>query len=245
MLGEVARFPVRHVAGKQPSLPPRLQREMYIFAESIDSLRTNLMLSENLGVNGQRRVIAICSAASGEGKTSIAAYLAVSIAEATKQPTLVIDADLRSPDIADFYGVPAHPGVAEVLDGKASIAEAIHRVGQSHTYVLPAGKHHVNPHHVLHGEKIDKLLVSLRQKFSTIVVDTPPILGASESLVYAKAADLVVFCSLADVSRVKQMRLAVDRLHSTGANLVGTVLSGVPVSRYVYSYGSYARSEAT
>jgi capsular exopolysaccharide synthesis family protein len=171
--------------------------------------------------------------------------LAVSIAEATKQPTLIIDADLRSPDIADFFGVPSHPGVAEICDGNASIAEAIHRVGQSHAYVLPAGKRQVNPHHILHGEKIDKLLASLRQRFSTIVIDTPPILGASESLVYAKAADLVVFCSLADVSRVKQVRLAVDRLQSTGANLAGIVLSGVPVSRYVYSYGSYAHTQAT
>ena len=86
---------------------------------------------------------------------------------------------------------------------------------------------------------------ALRQKFCTIVIDTPPILGASESLVYAKAADLVVFCSLADVSRVKQVRLAVDRLQSTGANLAGAVLSGVPVSRYVYSYGSYAYTPST
>jgi polysaccharide biosynthesis transport protein len=244
VLGEVARFPVRHVAGKRQSLPPRQQREMYVFAESIDSLRTNLMLTESLGVNGQRKVIAICSAASGEGKTSVAAYLAASIAEATKQKTLILDADLRSPDIAEFFNVATHPGVAEVLDGKASLKDAVHRVGNSHTYVLPAGKHQVNPHHILHGETIDKLLATLRQSFSTIVIDTPPILGASESLVYAKAADLVVFCSLADVSRVKQVHVAIDRLQTTGARLKGAVLSGVPVNRYVYSYGSYTHAPA-
>lgn len=240
VLGEVSRFPVRLVAPRQQTLPPRQQREAYVFAESIDSLRTNLMLTENLGINGQRRVIAICSAASGEGKTSVAAYLASSIAEATRQPTLVLDADLRSPDIADFFAVPTHPGVAEFFAGKASLSEAIHRVGNSNSYVMPAGKHQVNPHHILHDEKIDKLFAALRQKFSTIIIDTPPILGASESLVYAKAADLVVFCTLADASRVKQVRLAVDRLQSTGANLAGAVLSGVPISRYVSSYGSYA-----
>jgi polysaccharide biosynthesis transport protein len=239
VLGEVARFPMRRVSMTQQALPAAQQRERYVFAESIDSLRTNLMLTENLGVPGQKKGIAICSAASGEGKSSVAASLAVSIAEATQQPTLIMDADLRAPDIAAILGVPTHPGLAEVLCGKASLREAIHRVGDTQTFVMPAGIHRVNPHHIMQGSKIDALFEALHGKFSTIVIDTPPVLGASESLVYAKAADFVVFCSLADVSRAKQVRAAVARLHSTGANIAGSVLSGVSVGRYVYDYGSY------
>jgi capsular exopolysaccharide synthesis family protein len=197
------------------------------------------MLTENLGVAGQAKVIAICSAASGEGKTSVATSLGMSIAEATNQPTLVLDADLRAPEIGKFFEVPNQPGVSEVLCNKAQIDQAIHRVGGTQTYVLPAGKQRVNPHHILQGSKINELLESLRGKFSTIIIDTPPVLAASESLVYAQAADLVVFCSLADVSRAKQVRAAVDRLQSTGANIVGTVLSGVHFNRYVYRYGAY------
>ena len=98
----------------------------------------------------------------------------------------------------------------------------------------------MNPHHILQGSKIDELLGSLRGKFSTIIIDTPPVLSASEALVYAKAADSVIFCSLADVSRSKQVRVAIDRLQSTGANIVGTVLSGIPFNRYVYRYGMYS-----
>lgn len=243
VLGEVSRFPSRRVTAASQALPPAQQREMYIFAESIDSLRTNLMLTEHLGAPGQTKVIAICSAASGEGKTSVATSLAISIAQATKQPTLVLDADLRAPDIGAMLGVPTHPGVAELLCGKTTLGQAIHRVGDSQTYVMPAGKHRVNPHHILHESNIDTLLNSLRKKFSTIVIDTPPVLAASDSLVYAKAADLVVFCSLADVSRAKQVRIAVDRLQSTGANIAGAVLSGVSIKRYVYNYGSYIQSE--
>jgi capsular exopolysaccharide synthesis family protein len=240
VLGEVARFPVKRVTGTQHALPAAQQRQLFVYAESIDSLRTNLMLTENLGGPNQTRVIAICSAASGEGKTSVATSLAMSVAEATKQPTLVLDADLRSPDVGKFLEVPNEPGLTELLCGKASIGQAIHRVGASQAYVLPAGKQHVNPHHILQDSKINELLETLRKNFSTIVIDTPPVLSASESLVYAKAADLVVFCSLADVSRARQVRVAVDRLQSTGANIVGAVLSGVPFSRYVYRYGTYA-----
>ena len=240
LLGEVARFPFRPVAVPAGVLPARQRRERYVFAESIDSLRTNLMLTECVGQSGHRKVIAICSAASGEGKSSIASALAISIAEASGQPTLLIDADLRAPDIAGLLGVSSHPGITEVFSGKVAPDQALHRVGESQAFVMPAGKQRVNPHHVLTGSKIDDLLTTLRDKFSTIIIDTPPILGASESLVYARTADLVVFCSLADVSRARQVKVAVERLQSTGANIAGAVLSGVSVNRYVYQYGAYA-----
>jgi succinoglycan biosynthesis transport protein ExoP len=139
--------------------------------------------------------------------------------------------------IAKVLGVTARPGLTEVFAGKASLSEAIHPSGQANTYVLPAGVCHVNPHHVIHGSSIDELFDDLRAKFSTILVDMPPILGASESLVYAKAADLVVFCSLSSVSRARQVRGAVERLQTTGANVVGAVLSGIPIRRNSYAYG--------
>jgi len=241
VLGEIARFPMRKVAADRSSLPVVQQRDLFVFAESIDSLRTSLMLTEHLGTPGQERVIAFCSAVSGEGKTSVATSMAMSVAEATQQPTLIIDADLRFPDVATFFNVPESPGVSEVLTGHASIAEALHRVGDTHAYVMPAGKLEVNPHHILNGAKVEELLQTLRKKFSTIIIDTPPVLSASESLVYAKAADLVVFCTLADTSRAGQVRVAAERLQQTGANLTGAVLSGVSMNRYGYRYGTYAR----
>jgi capsular exopolysaccharide synthesis family protein len=242
VLGEVSRFPMRRAKASQQALPEGEHRELLIYTESIDSLRTNLMLTEKLGVAGEPKVIAICSAASGEGKTSVATSLSMSISDATNQPTLVVDADLRAPDVGRYFEVPTSPGLTDVFCGKAQLEDAIHRVGNTQTYVLPAGKHRVNPHHVLKYAKINELLESLREKFPTIVIDTPPVLSASESLVYAQAADLVVFCSMADVSRAKQVRVAVDRLQSTGANIAGAVLSGVPFSRYVYRYGTYSHS---
>jgi capsular exopolysaccharide synthesis family protein len=242
VLGEISRFPRQQVAKSQHTLSGAQQRQLLIYTESVDNLRTSLMLGGLLGSRSQPRVIAICSAASGEGKTSVATSLAMSIAEACKQPTLILDADLRSPDVSKFFDVPNFPGIAEVVGAKATIKDAIHQVGNTQAYVMPAGKERVNPHHVLQNSKIERLLESLRNTFSTIVIDTPPVLSASEALVYAQVADAVVFCALADVSRAKQVRLAVERLQSTGATISGTVLSGVPVGRYVYQYGTYAHS---
>ena len=243
ILGEISHFPVRPVAEGPRALPRRQQREMFIFAESIDSLRTNLVLTENLGAEGKSNVIAVASAASGEGKTSVATSLAVSISGATKRPTLVVDADLRSPDVAHVLGVANEPGLYEVLAGKQSLGDAIVRIGETNTYVLPAGRIKGNPHHMIDGSKIALLFENLRGKFATIVVDTPPVLGASEALVYASEADLVVFCSLADVSRTKQVTTAVGRLQSTGADIAGAVLSGIAAKQYAYAYGYYGDQE--
>src|SRR5205823_10563495 len=94
VLGEVASLPVRYVAISPKQLSGRLRRDTYIFAESINSLRTNLALS---GGSHAPQVVAITSASPSEGKTSVAVSLAMSIANAVKQPTLIVDADMRSP----------------------------------------------------------------------------------------------------------------------------------------------------
>jgi capsular exopolysaccharide synthesis family protein len=236
VLGEISRFPIRPVATGTHLLSKSMRRDMYIYAESIDSLRTNLVLSNMLG---SQSVLAVTSATSGEGKTSVSTALASSIAAATKKPTVIIDADLRSPDVADVFGTPPKPGLSELLMSKCPLRDAIHRVGETNTYVLPAGLAKANPHHIVHSNLIEQLLNRLKQEFETIVIDTPPILGASESLVFAKAADTVIFCSLRDVSRARQVHVAVERLEHAGAKVAGAVLGGMPVSHYAYSYGYY------
>ncbi|MCC6493248.1 MAG: polysaccharide biosynthesis tyrosine autokinase [Pirellulales bacterium] len=241
LLGEVARFPVRPVAAPVRGLNRRAQQEMFVFAESIDSVRTSLMLSEAFSSSTGGCVWAIVSAASGEGKTSVATSLAVSFAGATKTPTLIIDADLRAPDAAEVLGVPNRPGLAEVLADKVTLSDAIRRVGETNTYVLPAGRAKGNPHHLVEQGKIEKLLETLRPRFPHIVIDTPPVLAASESLIYAKASDYVVYCALRDVTRARQLKAAVSRLQDAGANLAGALLSGMPVSSYAYVYGIYGR----
>jgi succinoglycan biosynthesis transport protein ExoP len=240
VLGEVSRFPIRPVATGTHLLSRSMRRDMYIYAESIDSLRTNLVLSNLLG---SKSVLAVTSATSGEGKTSVSTSLASSIAAATNKPTVIIDADLRSPDVANVLGTPSKPGLSELLQSKCRLSEAIQRVGETNTYVLPAGLTKANPHHLVDSNLVEQLFDRLKQEFETIVVDTPPILGASESLIFAKAADTVVFCSLRDVSRARQVHLAVDRLEHAGAKVAGAVLSGMPVNHYAYSYGYYGNQK--
>ena len=73
-----------------------------------------------------------------------------------------------------------------------------------------------------------------------IVIDTPPILAASEALIMAKEADASLLCTMRSVSRMNQVRAAHSRLQQSGANPVGIVLNGVPTTSYYYKYGKYS-----
>jgi Mrp family chromosome partitioning ATPase len=133
-----------------------------------------------------------------------------------------------------------NPGLFEVLSERCSVDAAIQQVGQSHLYVIAAGRATRSTHSVIDVAELKLLLDQLRQRFSTIIVDTPPILGASESLVLAKASDSVLFCSLCDVSKAKQVRIAIERMENADIHIAGAVLSGMPGKRYEHIYGYYA-----
>jgi capsular exopolysaccharide synthesis family protein len=234
VIGEVSHFPIRRVAANPQLLPAKLRRQMFLYLESVDSLRTNIALSEQ---GKDKQLIVITSAAAGEGKTCLSTSLAMSTARADKKPTLVIDGDLRSPDVASVLAIRERPGLAELLTNEASLADVIQRVGKTNAFVIPAGRFKGNPHHIINEARLKPILDRLRTQFSTIILDTPPIFGGSESLVFARMADAVVVSVLSDVSRSRQLNGALDRLDRAGANVIGVVLNGTSTQSYAYAYG--------
>jgi capsular exopolysaccharide synthesis family protein len=234
VVGEVSHFPIRRAAANGHMLPPKMRRQMFVYLESIDSLRTNLALTEP---KANSRVLVVTSAAAAEGKTCLATSLAVSIANAENRPTLVIDGDMRSPDVASVLGTRDRPGLAELLSNQASLSDVVQRVGKTNTYVIAAGRLKGNPHHVIREERVAPLIAQLRGQFSTIIIDTPPIFGGSESLVFAKLGDSTLLSVMRDVSRLQQLNGAIDRLERAGATVAGTVLNGTSSTSYAYNYG--------
>ena len=235
VLGEVTQLPARNRAAPG-SAEPRIGAELRVFQESVDSLRTALMLSDDLR---DMRILAITSAANHEGKTSIASQLALSLARATGKMTLLVDGDMRSPDVHRVFDVPLEPGLAEVLSNQCPLEDAIVATHNDHVNLLPAGRLAVSPHRLLGNGSWKALLGQIPATYRFVVIDTPPVLAASEALVLAKAADATLICVMRDVSRADQVRKASERLLAAGGHPIGTVLSGVPAKRYAYSYGSY------
>lgn len=235
VVGEVARLPVSSRFSTRPS--SSVGRDVSLFEESIDSLRTCLVLSEH---GAESRVLVVTSAVSGEGKTSVASQLAVSIARASGEPTLLIDADMRSPDVHNVFDVPNEPGLAQVLSHECTIDEAIITSWSNYVHIMPAGVLRTSPHKLLGDGAIKNFMAEVSSRYKHVIIDTSPILSASESLVLAKAADATLLCAMRDVSRVDQVQKAYERLLNIGARPLGTVLNGVPTNRYAYLYGVYA-----
>jgi capsular exopolysaccharide synthesis family protein len=240
VIGEIAALPTRPQVAQGAARGPA-RRDISLFEESIDSLRTSLVLSEDIG---DLQVIAVTSAISGEGKTSLASQLALSISRASGEPTLLIDADMRSPDIHKVFQVAQEPGLAQVLDRQCSAQDAIVTGWSRNLHILPAGKLGKSPHKLLGAGALSSVLDELRATYRYIIIDTPPVLSASESLVFCKAAEGVLVCTMRDVSRVRQVKLACDRLVAANARPIGAVLNGVPTNHYAYTYGTYSYRRA-
>jgi capsular exopolysaccharide synthesis family protein len=233
VIGEIVRLP----SSGSRALSNRASRGLKLFEESIDGLRTNLFLSP---VHESLRVLCVVSACENEGKTSVACQLAVSIARASHSRTLLIDGDMRQPDIHHVFDIRRDPGLAEVLAGEAELEDAIVTDWSDYLHFLPAGDLTSSPHRLLGNGNLDDLLDRVPLHYRYVVIDTPPILSASESLVMAKAADATIFCVMQDVSRVDQVLKAHQRLMASGAVTAGTVVSGVATRQYKYRYGNYS-----
>ena len=232
VVGEIASLPV----STRKALSARRERERRVFEESVDGLATNLMLSDAFR---DISVLAVTSAVKHEGKTSLTVTLARSFARIFKEPVLVIDADTRSPDMHEIFGIPLEPGFVDILEDRCSLKDAIVTDETDTVHVIPAGRLKSGPHSLAAKGRLERLLKEVSGSYRYVVIDTPPVLSASESLAFAKAADACIVCAMRNVSRVDRVKRAVERLEGVGARTIGTVFSGVPTKRYAQRYDTY------
>jgi succinoglycan biosynthesis transport protein ExoP len=235
VIGEITALPARSLI-PSPGATARFERQRSLFEESIAQLRTTLILCDD---TANLQVIAVASAVSREGKTSVASQLATHMAKASNEPTLLIDADVRDPDIHQLFETALSPGLSEVLENQASLADAIVPSTSSALWLLPAGQYQVSPHTLFSGTTFRTLIEALRARYRHIVIDCPPLLAASEALVAAKIADGTLLCTMRDVSRTQQVREARERLSRAGVSILGVVISGVSTKGYYQRYGGY------
>ena len=226
VVGEVARLP----SGNRSAKGRRM------FEESIDTLRSNLFLSVE---TKDTRSIAVVSSMSGEGKSSVASQLALSISKATGQTVLLVDTDLRCPDQHEIFGIEPGPGLCGVLSGTASLDEAVNSSLGDLIHILPAGKLKRSPHRLMSSEAMSSFVDDALESYAYVVFDTAPVLSAGETLAVASVVDATLVCVMRDVSRIDSVTRTTRRLEASGARIAGTVFSGVSARQYSYRYGDY------
>lgn len=234
VLGEIATLPSSR--GAKGFRSASFVRERVTFEESIDSLRVGLTLPIQ---SRDLQTLLVTSAVSGEGKTNLTSSLAISLARASQERVLLVDADMRDPDLHDMFETSLGPGLAEVLSGAHALDEAIVGTDMRKVDLLPAGDLAVTPHFLLRNGAFESLLKQLKSRYRYVLVDAPPVLSASEAVVLAHACDGVVICTRCDYSRSRQLRSASDRLMAAGARVLGAVISGVPTRTWAYRSGGY------
>ncbi len=236
VLPEGARA-LHQVQPKQTAMDPVLcahYRSSSPGAEAYRIVRTALYFSKH---TQGHHIIQITSPESGAGKTTLAANLAVSIAQSGKR-TLLIDADFRRPRLHTIYGMPNQVGFTTLLAGQAELPQAIQESGVLGLSILTSGPIPPNPSELLSSPRLKELFDCLRQQYDFVLVDTPPLLAVTDPCVVASRVDGVVLT----IGNSKNSRPCARRaraiLDTIGAKVLGVVVNGVrrrhAAGNYVY-----------
>jgi len=205
---------------------------------AVRSLRTVL---DQVGRDTSIRTLAVTSSVPGEGKSTVAGSLGWAIASLDAN-VLLVDADLRHPSVARLFGVPAQPGLVEVLRGQARLADVVRPApGVPGLSVLATSG--VGETGDLLARNLHTVLHAAANEYDVVIVDTPPLLVGDDAGTIATISDavLMVVSSGVEMRRVSE---AVRDLETVQAQVIGIVLNRADVPSYGYTYRTTAEPGA-
>ena len=231
--------------------------------EAIKSLRTSLMFGMPTAERADQRakVILITGESPGVGKSFISSNLTEVFAQLDKK-TLIIDADMRLGELHKVFNMDQHNGLADYLiqdtthlsrdnsqlvkvdtvQESSHLASFIHATGIDNIDFMPRGEHPRNPASLLANGSLDHLMTELNLHYDYIVIDSPPILAASDAMILSQYADKVLMVARYDKSIEGQVVYAVNQMNKANIKVDGIILNDVQqglLSKYSYNY-SYA-----
>ncbi len=240
---EVIRGLQLQLVGALPALPgrswrpggPTAKREAHwrsLLLESIDAMRALLLRA---AATESVRTVMISSAVASEGKTSLASHLATSLARAGRR-TLLVDCDLRKPDVHRLFDLVEGPGLSELLRGEADFDGAIQPSPVTDLWVLTAGHPDGRAIQALAYDSAGLLFGRLAEQFDFVIIDTAPVLLVADALLIGQYVDGAICSVMRDVSRVPKVQAANQRLKSVGIRVLGAVMTGIQGESYGTDY---------
>jgi capsular exopolysaccharide synthesis family protein len=212
--------------------------------DDYQTIRANLKLFNG---DDSSKILAVTSPATKDGKTTLSVNLAISFARSGKK-VLLIDGDLRKPDIAAALGLDkSSRGLQDFLFGK-DFDSVVSKTRVDGLYVLPSdGRNTADALDLLTHPDIHEMIRDLAKRFDHVIIDTPPVLAFSDALLWAKIADAAILTSFAQRTSSNDLKLAIDRLNQISVNVLGTVMQNVKVEngyhRYGYGYNNGKKRE--
>lgn len=221
-----------------------LQKDDSPDAEAYRILRANVELKRELY---KASTFAVTSANAGEGKTMTLLNLACVFAQAGYS-TLMIDADMRRPRLSRYAELKADVGLADYLADGKSLSDVVFRTSNPNLYLLPAGKKTSDPSGLITSQRMDQLISEVTKRFDIVLIDTPPLLGVSDTSLLVNRADVSLFVLQPRKMPLSALVRAKDVLLAAGGRIMGLVLNNVDInndSQYQYytTYYSYYAQE--
>jgi len=205
-------------------------------AEAYRTIRTAVFFG---APKGEAKTILITSPAAVDGKTTLVSNLAIAMAQAG-QKTLILDADFRKPMQHKIFEVNHEDrGLSSVLAGTMTLEQAIWPTEIKGLDLLPCGPDVPNPSEILNSDSFAKLLELLTNKYSRIIVDSPPVMPVTDAQILAAICDITLLVLRAEKSTRKISQQARDGLLSVGARVLGAVVNDVPKKGHYGYYGGY------
>lgn len=193
------------------------------YAEAFRSLRTNL---EFASVDEPVKTILVTSADTGDGKTAVAANLAVIMAQGEKRVVLV-DADLRQPGVHEVMGVSNETGMSDVFIGRQSLQEGLRAWRDGQVAIVPAGLPPPNPTELLGSRKMDAILTSLKEIADVVIVDGPPFVVADAAVLSARVDGVILVVRPGYTPKASVASMG-EQVKRSGARVLGVVLNRIP-----------------
>ncbi len=239
MLGDVGTETHLRVLGTVPRLRDLLAGRVAAeeFAEAYRIIRTCLAQSSD---GALPRSLLVTSGQVGDGKTGLALSLAASIAE-TGQRVLLIDGDMRKPNIGRFLKLEECDRLRPALMGGRPLGQLVVRSSVKHLDVLPAVPGNGHASRWLTPRRAKALLAEADDLYDVVIIDSPPVLAVADGLVWAAVAKGVICAVLAGASERTSVWEACTRLRQVGANVLGAVVGNIPQAGYGYGYYGASR----
>ncbi|MGN1405940.1 MAG: CpsD/CapB family tyrosine-protein kinase [Erysipelotrichaceae bacterium] len=205
-----------------------------VVAEALQSLRTNIMYMDDVNV------ISFTSTLPDEGKSVISFYLANAFASIGKK-TLFIDCDMRKSKIKKYFSIEESQikGLSEYITRQSNVL--IYTTNIDNLDIIPSGKFPPDPSGLLSSEKFETIVNDAYQDYDYIIIDTPPVISASDASVVGRIADGVIYVVRDGYPKAKETKYCAETLKRNGCRILGAVNNMIPArdSRNYYYYYYY------
>lgn len=171
------------------------------------------------------KVIALTSSQKDEGKTITTCNLAVTLATDSKNKVLLIDCDLRKPDIHNLFNIKRSPGLSDIINGACRINDILNSPTIGNLFILPVGSITQNPSELLRRQETRNLIADLKKSFDYVIIDTPPVMPVSDSRILGVLCDAIILVARAEKTSRKSIKETLWLLETAKIKPIATVLT--------------------